>query len=225
MRARQNVKTIVFATALVMASCSSSGGSSTAATDAAESSASQRSAETGSRAATAGPGPGSEVGVPTTGALPSPIPSTGANDGGGSGPSGAGKGTDGKLPPPGLPSNQDVVPIRAAVTPACVERGRTATIEVKTKPKGALGWQAVYSDGLGGSDPPFGGGYGGNDKGFASEQGTYSATWVVSPTAPAGRGRVDVVVGYRGEFGYDGPHFAVADDEGNCPEAWLRGKD
>jgi hypothetical protein len=191
------IRAVVLAAALLTASCSSSADSSKPTAQGGVTTASQPGDGQGDRA-TSQPGSGSDVGAPTTGALSSTIPTTGANGPGGSGDSKAGKGADGKLPPPGLPANQDVVPIHATVTPACVKRGGTAS---------------------------FGAGYGGNDKGFASDQGTYSASWVVSPTAPTGRGRVDVVVGYRGEFGYDGPHFAVADDHGNCPEAWIDGKD
>lgn len=97
------------------------------------------------------------------------------------------------------------------------------TIVVEAPPEAAIAYQAVYSDNQGGSDPPYGAGYGGNDHGEANSEGTFQSSWAIKPQAPPGRGRVDVVVGYKGEWGYAGPRFAVADEDGRCPERWLRG--
>ena len=94
--------------------------------------------------------------------------------------------------------------------------GSTATLLVHTEPAAAIGYQAVYSDNGAGSAPPFGRGYGGNDKGFAAPDGTFSSSWVVSLEAPAGPARVDVIVGWKGKSGYAGVPFAVADSSGHC---------
>lgn len=108
------------------------------------------------------------------------------------------------------------VPVDAQVSPLCVTRGTLVRLTVQTRPKAGIAWQAVYSDGAGGAPKPYGGGYGGNDKGFSDGQGRYTSSWVVSPTAPSGPGRVDVIVGWNETWGYDGPTFAVAGSDGNC---------
>jgi hypothetical protein len=118
------------------------------------------------------------------------------------------------------------VPVAASVSPACVEPGGTVTIEVTTEPEAAIAYNAVYAGNKSGSPAPFGYGYGGNDKGYASKKsGTWESTWIVRIDAPRGPAKVDVIVGYRGEFGYDDPHFAVADASGGCPEEWLAADD
>jgi hypothetical protein len=117
------------------------------------------------------------------------------------------------------------VAVEAVLDPTCVERGDRVTLEVSSEPEAAIVYNAVYSDGFGGSGPPFGKNYGGNDKGYTSDDGTYESFWVVSLDAPVGRARVDVVIGYEGEWGYDGPHFAVADEAGDCPRKWLESEE
>jgi hypothetical protein len=119
------------------------------------------------------------------------------------------------LPPVNLPYDTPI-PVDASVEPTCVPAGGMATLTVRTKPEAAVGYQAIYSDAKGGGPAPYGAGYGGNDKGFAQEDGVYSSTWVVSPKAPAGTGRVDVIIGWKGKFGYDDPAFRVADASGGC---------
>jgi hypothetical protein len=89
-------------------------------------------------------------------------------------------------------------------------------LSVHTKPGAAIGYQAIYSDNGTGTAPPMGRGYGGNDKGFAAPDGSFTSSWVVSPRAPSGPARVDVIVGYRGKWGYAGVKFAVADLSGVC---------
>ena len=101
------------------------------------------------------------------------------------------------------------VAVTARVAPRCVRPGGAMRLVVTTKPKAAIAYQAVYSDNRGGAGAPFGAGYGGNDKGFADPTGRFISTWVVSRTAPAGWARVDVIVGYRGKWGYAGPTFRV----------------
>jgi len=106
--------------------------------------------------------------------------------------------------------------VTASVTPQCITPGGTLSLAVETEPGAAIGYQAVYSDSGGGGGPPFGKGYGGNDKGFAGADGGWTSAWVVSLKAPYGPARVDVIVGWRGKFGYAGPKLAVADASGHC---------
>jgi hypothetical protein len=122
--------------------------------------------------------------------------------------------------PPTVPDfPTDVVEVSATVEPACVKPGGDATITVTTRPDAGVGYHAFYSDGKGGGPPPYGNSYGGNDGGLADEDGQYSGTWTVAPTAPSGPGRVDVVVGHDGEFGSTSAAFSVADAlTGTCAQ-------
>jgi hypothetical protein len=86
------------------------------------------------------------------------------------------------------------------------------TLVVNTNPKAAVGYQAIYSDNHGGGPPPYGSGYGGNDKGLADDSGRMRSTWVISPSAPTGIARVDVVVGWQGKWGYQSLTFHVGPD-------------
>ena len=108
------------------------------------------------------------------------------------------------------------VPVSGSVRPTCVLRGSAIVLSVHTKPGAAIGYQAVYSDNGPGAPPPMGDGYGGNDKGFAASDGSFTSSWAVSPKAPPGPARVDVIVGFRGKWGYAGVKFAVADPSGTC---------
>jgi hypothetical protein len=119
--------------------------------------------------------------------------------------------------------HETTVRVKAELTPACASRGETVNIIVKAPPTASIAYQAVYSDNQGGADAPYGQGYGGNNHGEANPEGTFESSWIIKPHAPIGRGRVDVVVGYEGEWGYAGPRFAVADGNGRCPERWLEG--
>jgi hypothetical protein len=112
--------------------------------------------------------------------------------------------------------------IKAVVLHPCVQPGGDVTVSVLAPPDGGIAYQAIYADGKGGSPPPFGAGYGGNDKGYISDAGRYESSWTVSLAAPAGPARVDVIVGHNGKWGYADPHFAIADSEGNCPADWIR---
>lgn len=139
--------------------------------------------------------------------------------------SGTTKGTDKE---DGIPRSLDFphetkLRMTATVAPLCASPGDEMTLKVTAPPEAGIVWQAVYSDDLGGADPPFGGGYGGNDKGYADEDGRYESSWTISPTAPAGAARVDVIGGHRAKWGYEKPRFAVADAKGRCPQKWLKG--
>jgi hypothetical protein len=153
-------------------------------------------------------------GAPAEGIAPTP----------GSDPA-TGSGKNLKGPPATDFPYKTTIRVSSTVTPACVEPGGSVELEVSSKPESAVGYHAVYSDGYGGSGAPYGRGYGGNDKGFVDESGSYSSTWVVAPHAPPGPARVDVVIAFKGKWGFDGPHFAVADADGECPRAWLRESD
>jgi len=140
------------------------------------------------------------------------------------------KGETGDMPrvkgprPADLPFDLPVA-VSSELSPLCAERGDEITMEVTTEPGAAIGYQAVYSDNGGGGAVPMGEGYGGNDRGYADDDGAFTSSWIVGLNAPSGPARVDLVVGYEGEFGYDDPHFAVADADGNCPEEWLAEKE
>lgn len=164
--------------------------------------------------------------VASSDALPTPALAAGSTPGGAvpGGSSSPGPGYHGGPPPANFPFKSKV-PVDASLDPLCVTPGSTLSLHVVTKPKAAVVFNAVYEDGYGGGPPPFGKGYGGNDKGYADDDGAFSATWVVAPNAPPGRGRVDVVIGFSGKWGYEGPHFGVADSDGNCPEQWMRKTD
>jgi hypothetical protein len=117
--------------------------------------------------------------------------------------------------PPDFPW-ESTLPVEATVTPVCVLPGGTMSLVVQTRPKYAVAYNAEYAGTKGGGSPPYGYGYGGNDKGYANPDGVYRSSWVVSPQAPVGPARVDVIVA-DGEFwGYDNPDFAVAGPSGRC---------
>jgi hypothetical protein len=109
----------------------------------------------------------------------------------------------------------NVVPVTASLSPTCVTPGDSVQLNVVTDDGAFLGYQAVYSDGQGGGAPPFGAGYGGNDKGRANDAGHFTTSWTVAPTAPVGRGYVDVVVASNGKFGKTRVPFRVA-GTGGC---------
>jgi hypothetical protein len=128
-----------------------------------------------------------------------------------------------KGPRPAIFPYKDEVRAVSIVTPSCVKPGDMIELLVKSPPEAGVAYQAVYSDGQSGSEPPFGAGYGGNDGGPASKKGRYESSWIVGPTAPPGRARVDVFVGFEGKWGYASSHFAIADADGNCPADWVKG--
>lgn len=109
------------------------------------------------------------------------------------------------------------VPVDARLSTSCFTRGGIVTLTVHTKPKAGVGYIAVYSDNGTGAPKPTGNGYGGNAGGFSDGNGAYVSTFTVSPDAPLGPGRVDVIVGWRDDkWGYAGPTFAVAGPGDRC---------
>ena len=108
------------------------------------------------------------------------------------------------------------IPVQATIEPSCILRGGTATITIVTQPKAGVAYHAVYAGTEGGAPPPYGHGHGGDAGGYTDAQGRYTSTWVVSPTAPVGPARADVIVGWDEKWGYAGPGFAVAGPSGTC---------
>jgi hypothetical protein len=96
--------------------------------------------------------------------------------------------------PPGAQGSPQEVPIAAKVTPACVARGKLATLTVETTPKSTMTYVAIYNGEKSGAAKPWGDGYGGNDQGIADYQGNATFTWVVGVDAPTGPARVLLVV-------------------------------
>ena len=117
---------------------------------------------------------------------------------------------------------ETTVDVTANVEKACTPRGERIELTVLAPEGAAVAYQAVYSDSQGGAQVPYGAGYGGNDKGMVGPTGIFTSSWVVSPSAPFGPGRIDVIVGFEGEWGYADPHFAVMDNDGGCPDRWLK---
>jgi hypothetical protein len=118
-----------------------------------------------------------------------------------------------------LPFTPDpAIPVRASVSPTCIERGKTITLTVKTESRAVVAYLAIYSDNGTGAGKGYGKDYGGNDGGNADENGLYTSSWEVSLKAPPGPARVDVYVTSRVEprQNHAGVPFVVADDSGNC---------
>jgi len=115
---------------------------------------------------------------------------------------------------PWTPSSD--VPVTASLSPRCFRPGALVTLTVHTRPKAGVAYIANYSDNGNGEPKPYGSGYGGNDKGYSTADGDYTSAWRVSTDAPAGPGRVDVIVGWNSEWGYAGPAFTVAGPGYTC---------
>jgi hypothetical protein len=123
-----------------------------------------------------------------------------------------------RLAPPApltLPWTSELA-VSATVTPSCVRPGSSARLDVKTIPKAGIAYLAQYSGNRSGGPPPLGDGLGGNDTGSADRHGTFSASWIVSPAAPEGAARADVIVSYGGKWGYAGASFVIADHSHAC---------
>lgn len=109
------------------------------------------------------------------------------------------------------------LPIDAAVTPNCVIPGTPVTLKVKTLPKSTLGFVAVYHGDKSGAAPPWGEGYGGNDKGEANDEGKWSYSWTVRADTPSGPAYVMLVVARNGKQRTINVPFSVGEREvGGC---------
>lgn len=85
------------------------------------------------------------------------------------------------------------IPLAGEVEPTCVRQGGVMRLTVRTEPGLPVIYSAVYDGEEGGGPPPYGAGHGGNDGGNADEDGVYRSEWTVSPDAPVGAARVEVV--------------------------------
>lgn len=139
-----------------------------------------------------------------------------ADSGAGSGP------TSTTTAPPALSSSADgtpdpyegVLPMSADVATACVRPGGTQTVIIHTVPQSGVAFDTVYADGLSGLNE---GHYGGNAGGYVDDEGTYTSTWVVAPTAPEGVATVNVLGSrYGSGMGETHTYFSVSDAVGLC---------
>lgn len=118
---------------------------------------------------------------------------------------------------PEEPDVEDLPPLETEVTLAedCVRPGGTQTITVDTGESGSgVVYDTVYSDGKTGLAEDH---YGGNNGGHTDDSGTWQDRWAVSPEAPAGEARVDVLTtSADGRTGAARDTFRVADALGRC---------
>lgn len=84
------------------------------------------------------------------------------------------------------------LPLEAELAHDCVQSGGTQTLTVRTEPWTGVAFEATYSDGKSGAEPPYGEGYGGNDGDIARNDGRAEFTWQISTDAPTGE--VEVLV-------------------------------
>lgn len=112
------------------------------------------------------------------------------------------------------PGPEGQLELEATLAKTCVKPGGSQSITIKTRPGSAVGYDAVYSDGSAGMNPPH---HGGNSGGEVDEQGTWQDTWVVAPTAPAGKVHVNVL-GSHVDYGFVQKTlvFTVAGATGSC---------
>jgi hypothetical protein len=79
-----------------------------------------------------------------------------------------------------------------------------------------MAFVAVYNGNKSGAAPPWGEGYGGNDKGTANNVGDWSSSWTVTANAPQGPGHVILGVGSKGKQRQINVPFSVAKVTGGC---------
>lgn len=158
--------------------------------------------------------------APAPGTPASPSASTGPS-GRPSRPSASVTGTPASLsasPSDNWHATEAELPIDASVDPTCVLAGTSMTLTVHTEPKATLAYVAVYHGEKSGAAPPFGYGYGGNDKGQADANGDWHGSWTVTANAPTGSAYVLLVVGsqkYHKQRQVKVP-FAVRSATGGC---------
>lgn len=105
---------------------------------------------------------------------------------------------------------------RVVLTPNCVRQGGQIRIDVSTLRGSGVIYQAFYADGKSGAEPPYGGGYGGNNGGKVDDSGHYRDSWTVLATAPVGPGRVEVTVGNAAGRSQTSTPFRVVPLNGSC---------
>lgn len=90
-------------------------------------------------------------------------------------------------------------PIGVTLSPLCVEQGKEMKITVETgRRDSGVVYIAFYAGEESGGPPPYGDGHGGNSGDMSDSKGRYQDTWVVSPTAPVGQARAEVMAGQGG---------------------------
>lgn len=107
------------------------------------------------------------------------------------------------------------LPLSAELATACVKPGGSQTVIIRAAHGAGVAFDTTYSDGLTGMME---GHYGGNMAGYTDPEGTYTNTFVVAPTAPAGEAIV-LVLGSHAEdgIGETTATFKVADKVlGSC---------
>lgn len=104
----------------------------------------------------------------------------------------------------------DDFPITVTLSSTCVEQGGELTVLVDAgrKHTGVV-YIAIYHGEESGAPPPYGDGHGGNSGDMTDDDGFYEDTWVVSPDAPVGPARVEVMAGRDGEKSTDLVRFEV----------------
>lgn len=134
----------------------------------------------------------------------SSVPIDGAPTPGGNGAPGAPPSVGGSGSPAPAPSTTGdrgssaaplPLPLEATLQFACLKPGDRQTVDVRTARGAAIAYDSRYSDGKTGISEGF---YGGNKGGHASEEGTWSDTWVIAPQAPPGDVQVTIVAGAMG---------------------------
>jgi hypothetical protein len=163
-------------------------------TPAATASAPRTSASAAAGHGTAAPAPGTAAASAPAGSAPATAPSA--------------------SPSHNWTATPEELPIQAAVNPGCVASGAKVTLDVKTKGGAAVAFVAVYAGEKSGAAPPWGEGYGGNDKGWADGHGKWSTSWTVRVDTPPGPAYVQLVVGYGGKSRQIKVPFSVAQATG-----------
>lgn len=140
-------------------------------------------------------------------------PSAPAREQAAEGPTPATSGTE--SPAAKFPSHSDFL-LAASVEPGCVVAGGEITIEIDAGEKAGVGYLAVYAGEEYGAPPPYGHGHGGNDGDMTDDDGRYQSTWRVSPGAPVGDARVEVMAARRDGRSTTVVPFVVADPTTGC---------
>jgi len=189
------VKVLVVAGACALVVCAACGGGGAAASSA----AAGKSTTTTTVAAGAGPSATTPVGTATT------IAGSGTTI-----PGGASSGGGGAA---GVTTTTSPVTVTATLASACVRPGKSQTITIHTNPESGVVYHATYSDGKDATKPGY---YGGNKGGRTDASGNWTDTWVIAPTAPAGRVRVDIAAATRVGTATNVVYFAMSDAAGHC---------
>lgn len=134
---------------------------------------------------------------------------------GSSGGSGSSKssGDKGSTPTTRDPASR-TMPMTLDLQEPCVRPGGSQVVVVQALPNAGIAFDTEYSDGKTGMME---GHYGGNNAGYADDEGRFASTFAVAPNAPAGNATVLVLGSHQdGGFGEAKATFQVADALGKC---------